>query len=624
MARQLPIGAEWIEGLGVHFRLWAPEHKKAILLLQSADSAFVSYPMQREQGGYFSLQVAEAQAGSHYFFALDGESERLADPASRFQPHGPFGPSCVIDSRYRWTDRGWKGAKIEGQIIYELHIGTFTEEGTFPAAMAKLEQLADLGITMIEVMPINDFPGHYGWGYDGVNLYAPSRIYGSPDEVKAFIDRAHQLGLAVILDVVYNHLGPAGNQLIKFSSTYFTEEKSTEWGSAIQFDEPGVREFFLSNVRYWIDEYHFDGLRVDATSCIFCSTATHVLAELTQAARQAAGNRSVVVIGENEPQNTQLLQPYEEGGYGFDALWNDDFHHAALVRLTGSREAYYFDYLGAPQEFISSFKYGFLYQGQYYHWQKKRRGVAHFSLPPAAFVLFLENHDQVANSGQSKRLHQLVDPGNFRAFSCLLLLSPNTPLLFQGQEFNSSRPFYYFADHTDELSRLVHQGRRKFLAQFPRLASAESAETIPNPADPQLFVRCKLDWKEKEENKQAYALYRDLIALRKKDPVFKKMQRLPCDGAVLSDDAFLIRYFGQGEGDRLLLINFGVEQTLLPCAEPLLAPGPSAEWSRLWSSESIAYGGEGTPTLPKSQWKIGAHSALVLQTKPARASRRFS
>ena len=446
------------------------------------------------------------------------------------------------------------------------------------------------------------------------DLFAPSHLYGTPNELKKFINKSHSLGIGVILDVVYNHLGPEENHLIAFAKDYLSNTYMTDWGQAINFDLAESREFFLTNAAYWIQEFHFDGLRADATPWFFSSTPVHILKELTQTIKKAGGKRNTIAIGENEPQNTKLLRPYNEDGYGFDILWNDDFHHSAHVRLTGKREAYYTDYRGSPQEFISSIKYGFLYQGQYYLWQKKPRGTPHFNIPPYAMMNYLENHDQIANSGYGMRLHQKSERGNYKALTTLFLLGPNTPLIFQGQEFNSSKPFNYFADHRFELSDLVRKGRKKEMAQFPRLKTLEIRKILPAPENPLTFVNSKLNHSERHNNQMIFNLFKDLIHLRKNDPVFKTMNSLKIDGAVLSEDAFLVRYFGEQEEDRLIIINFGPDLEFSPAPEPLLAPHLDKDWKVLFSSESIIYGGEGTPPINIPQWKILGHSAIVLKS----------
>ena len=302
-----------------------------------------------------------------YRFRLDGENS-YPDPASRFQPEGPHGPSQIVDpAAFGWTDRDWCGIHIEGQVIYEMHVGTFTRQGTWEAAARELETLSASGVTVLEIMPVADFTGSFGWGYDGVNLYAPTRLYGIPDDFRRFVDRAHSTGLAVILDVVYNHFGSDGAYFTEFSDDYFTDRYENEWGRPINFDGKNsapVREFIIANAGYWIDEFHIDGLRLDATQQIFDATSPHVLAEITRRAREAAHERSIIIVAENEPQHVKLIRPVEQGGYGMDALWNDDFHHTAVVAMTGRNEAYYTDYRGTPQEFVSAVKWGYLYQGQ--------------------------------------------------------------------------------------------------------------------------------------------------------------------------------------------------------------------------------------------------------------------
>jgi maltooligosyltrehalose trehalohydrolase len=498
-----------------------------------------------------------------------------------------------------------------------MHLGTFTPEGTWEAASRELPELADAGITLIEVMPIADFPGRFGWGYDGVNLFAPTRLYGTPDDCRRFVDRAHAIGLGVILDVVYNHLGPDGNSLMRFSPAYFSERYHTDWGPAINFDGEHagpVREFFLANAAYWIDEFHFDGLRLDATQNIYDTSADHILAALARHVRAVARGRDTFLVAENEPQHTQLVRAPEQGGYGLDALWNDDFHHSAMVALTGRDEAYYTDYRGTPQEFISALKWGFLYQGQRYKWQQQRRGTPTFGLKPATFVTFIQNHDQIANSGRGLRCHQLSSPGIYRAITALMLLAPGTPMLFQGQEFAASSPFFFFADHTPELGHLVNRGRREFLKQFANLALPEMQAAIPEPTDPATFERSKLDLSERQKHTELYALHRDLLRLRRQDPVLHAQRPGGIDGAVLGLETFVLRFFGAPGDDRLLVVNLGPNLHLDPAPEPLLAPPLHRVWETLWSSEDPRYGGMGTTPLDtETNWLIPGHAAVVLR-----------
>src|SRR5205085_5608008 len=397
--RRYPIGAELIGPNQTHFRVWAPKAQRIDLVLEenaAKDSSRTFHELEAEKDGYFSGS-ANAATGARYRFRVNNGENFYPDPASRFQPDGPHGSSCVVDpTQFRWTDSHWPGITLKGQVIYEMHVGTFTKEGTWHAAAQHLGELARIGITVIEMMPVADFPGEFGWGYDGVNLFAPTHLYGAPDDLRSFIDRAHSLCLGVILDVVYNHFGPDGNYLGAFSDDYLTRENENEWGDAINFDGPHsepVREFFITNGRYWIEEFHFDGYRFDATQSIHDASDDYIVGAIQRMARAAAPERNLILVTENEPQETKLVRPREEGGDDLNGLWNDDWHHSAIVALTGRNEAYYTDYKGSPQEFISAAKYGYLYQGQPYRWQKAPRGYPAFGIAPETFICFLENHD---------------------------------------------------------------------------------------------------------------------------------------------------------------------------------------------------------------------------------------
>jgi maltooligosyltrehalose trehalohydrolase len=610
MTRRFPIGAEPTP-TGAHFRVWAPKRARVEVVIDGE-----STELTRDPTGYFSGAV-DTQPGALYRYRLDGR-DSFPDPASRFQPEGPHGPSQLIDpAAFPWSDAGWRGIPLEGQVIYELHIGTFTPEGTWEAARLQLPELADAGITCLEVMPVADFPGRFGWGYDGVGLFAPVAIYGQPDDFRRFVDDAHRAGLAVILDVVYNHIGPDGNYLKQFSDDYFTDRYSNEWGEAINYDGDNsapVREFVCSNAAYWAAEYHIDGLRLDATQQIFDASPENIQTALANALRKAAGGRGVIVVAENESQHTRLVRPPALGGYGLDALWNDDFHHSAFVALTGRSDAYYTDYRGAPQEFISAAKYGYLFQGQRYKWQSKRRGSPAWGIPPARFINYIENHDQLANSGRGDRLSQSTSPGRLRAMTALLLLSPGTPMLFQGQEFAASAPFLFFADHHQDLRALVFKGRLEFLAQFRALAQSEMRACHFDPGDPATFERCKLDFSEREKHAPMYRLHKDLLRLRREDPVFRAQRPGGVDGAVLAEEALLLRYFDDQAGDRLLIVNLGRDLTLDPAPEPLLAPPEGRLWQILWSSEHPDYGGCGTAPLEnEDNWRIPGHAAVLIR-----------
>ncbi len=573
--------------------------------------------MNADGDGHFSVMLSGVAAGVRYRFVLDG-AKALPDPCSRYQPEGAHGPSMLVDpSAFEWHDGDWQGIGMKGQVIYELHIGTFTKAGTFDAAAAELAALKELGITIVEVMPVAEFPGRFNWGYDGVFLYAPYHGYGDADAFRRFVDRAHGEGLAVILDVVYNHVGPDGNYLPDYSADYFTDRYANEWGAAINFDGPDaapVREFFIGNACYWIEEFHLDGLRLDATQSIHDQSPAHVLAELSVRARMAAAPRSIVLIAENEPQHAEHLLPLEQGGFDLDAMWNDDFHHSARVALTGRHEGYFHDHRGRAQEFIAAAKYGFLFQGQYYHWQRKPRGVPVTTQPAWAFVTFIQNHDQVANTLYGERIGALTSPGRCRAMTALLLLAPQTPLLFMGQEYGATQPFTFFADHTPELAAQVHAGRRQFIAQFEPYATQPAQSQVPDPADAATFERCKLDLRERDEQPAIYALHQDLLRLRREDPVIAAQSRRQLDGAVLSDRAFVLRWFDARHGDRLLVVNFGEEANIHPAPEPLLAPPRHHRWELAWSSDDPRYGGFGALS-PHSDtgWHVSGESAALLK-----------
>ncbi|HEX7795336.1 MAG TPA: malto-oligosyltrehalose trehalohydrolase [Vicinamibacterales bacterium] len=614
LSRRLPVGVELHGKSGCHFRVWAADHERVTLVIESESGAVLEeLPLAAEGDGYFSALVPAAHAGTLYRYRLGASTSCFPDPASRAQPFGPHGPSQVVDpNAFVWTDQSWGGVNVHGQVLYELHVGTFTPEGTWRAAMDHLQSLVEIGMTTIEMMPVAEFSGRFGWGYDGVDLFAPTHLYGTPDDLRRFVDRAHGLGLGVILDVVYNHLGPDGNYLAQFSRSYFTNRYKNEWGDAINFDDGAapVREFVCANAGYWIDEFHFDGLRLDATQQIFDESQPHVLADVAARARSAAGRRSIIIVAENEPQDVRVLRSPKESGFGLDAMWNDDFHHATKVALTGRREAYYTDYFGTPQEFISCAKHGFLYQGQMYSWQRHRRGTLTTGFSPDRFVIFLDNHDQVANapSGLGARVHQQTGPGLYRTVTAMWLLSPGTPMFFQGQEFAASSPFMYFADHDGELGAAVQAGRAKFMSQFRSAAMRPLVEELPDPRDRSTFARCKLDHAERAQHVQAVALHRDLLRLRRE--LTSLTQHGTLDGAVISDRAFALRWFG---ADRLLLVNLGAELILSSVPQPLLASPTSAGWAILWSSEDSVYGGAGTAPIETDEgWRIPGQAAVLL------------
>ncbi len=593
------------------FRLWAPDRRRVEVVAEHAGERICSR-LEPEAEGYYSARVL-APPGTRYRFRLDG-GQSFPDPCSRFQPDGPHGPSEVVDFRaFHWSDSQWRGVSVRDAVIYELHVGTFTPEGTYEGVRRKLPWLRELGANVLELMPVNTFPGRFNWGYDGTHPFAPCAVYGQPDDLRSLVDEAHALGIAVILDVVYNHFGPDGTYLAQFAKAYFSDRHEIEWGEPINFDGEGsgpVRAFFAENVRHWIAEYHFDGMRFDATQTLFDSGDRHILAELTETARETAGDRSLFLLAENEPQDRTTLLPVERGGHGCDAMWVDDFHHSVRVATTLRSEAYTTDYRGTASELLSCVRFGSLYAGQWYAWQQQRRGTPLHDLPPEQLVYFVQNHDQIANLAMGDRLQVFGEP-RLRAMTVFWLLLPYTPLLFMGQEFFASTPFLYFVDHKPELQAQVREGRRGFVMQFPSTKHALDSEGVDPDIGEVAFRRSRLDWTDAEKNERAVALHRELLRLRREDPVFASRTRP--EGGVLDEEMLVLRWFGSDRGDRLLLLNLGADVTWDPCPQPLLAPPPGGAWRPLLSSKEVRFGGHGA-VFPEGtgRWQIPGQCALVL------------
>jgi maltooligosyltrehalose trehalohydrolase len=611
-------GAE-ITDEGVRFSVWAPAAQRVVVVLQSPMPG--EHELDLVGDGYFSGFVQGVAAGARYRFRLDGDG-LFPDPCSRFQPEGPDGPSLVVDPRrFAWTDAEWRGIDMRGQVLYELHVGAFTREGTFDAAAADIANLRELGVTVLELMPVAEFPGKHNWGYDGVGLFAPFHGYGDEHALRRFVDAAHALGIAVILDVVYNHVGPHSNYLDRFSPSYFTDRHENEWGAALNFDGPdsgAVRAHFVRNAAYWISEFHLDGLRLDATQSIHDQTRPHVLAEVAAAARAAARDRRIILVAENEPQNVACLLPPEAGGYGLDAMWNDDFHHSARVALTGRRDGYFHDHRGSAQEFVAAAKRGFLFQGQRYDWQQQPRGTPVLDRPAWSMIVFTQNHDQVANTLDGRRLHTIAAPARLRAMVALTLLCPQTPMLFMGEEFAASAPFTFFADPCAGEGSQVWAGRREFLSQFDHYDSPDAQAIVPDPCAASTFLAAKLDRSEREKHAHVYSLYRDLLRIRRSDPVISAQRADRLDGAVLAPRAFVLRFFDAEYGDRLLAVNLGTDLDVPSVPEPLLAPPAGARWVLDWSSEHTRYGGLGVlDPCRDSGWRLPSDSATLMRAEPS-------
>jgi maltooligosyltrehalose trehalohydrolase len=612
-ARRYPIGSELISPEQASVRVWAPSSPTLELWLDGTSTRMCAEP-----DGYFSATLA-ARTGSRYAFRFPDDERLYPDPASKSQPDGPEGLSEIVDlAGYRWGDAAWSGIELRDQVFYEVHIGTFTNEGTWRAAEAELGRLRDIGITVIQMMPIGEFAGAFGWGYDGVQWFAPTHNYGTPTDFQHFVDAAHQRGLGVILDVVYNHLGPSGNFLARFSPRYFTDKYANEWGAALNFDgedSSHVRELVLCNAAYWLREFHVDGFRIDAAQEIHDDSPEHVLAAIARTSRETSAT-PVVLLAEHEPQHARLIRTALDSGYGLDGIYHEDFHHSIRVALTGAREAYFSDYTGASDEWLAAALSGFLFQGQYYPWQSAPRGAPALDRPAWQFICFLENHDQVANSPTGRRLIDLTHPSWWRAMSALLVLGPWTPLIFQGQESGSSRPFRYFCDHTAKLQTAVLEGRRLFLSQFGRM-TANPANTVSLEAlGRDGFEASRLIHEAESRRAMVSRLYRDLLALRKGDPSLgNHSTRLT--GATLGDRAMLLRYLGNTrDADRLLVVNLGADMNLASLAQPLVAPPAGHHWSVMWCSEDPQYGGSGAAaSAPPARLIATGHAATIFQPR---------
>jgi maltooligosyltrehalose trehalohydrolase len=499
-----------LRGKDVEFRVWAPVPSEVTLRLTGHGTGPQDIPMRRD--GEDFVATAAAAAGDRYAYVLDN-SQPIPDPVSRLLPAGVHGPSQIVDpSAFPWNDHAWRGLALRDYIIYELHIGTFTSDGTFDSAIGKLEYLKQLGITVVEVMPVAAFPGLRNWGYDGVSPYAVQASYGGPEAFKRFIDAAHGLGLAVVLDVVYNHLGPEGNYLRQFGP-YFTAHHKTPWGDAVNYDATGcehVRRYVVENALYWIREYHLDGLRLDAVQTIKDDSPKHILAEIQEHVQTLARElgRTVNVIAETDENDARYTRAARDGGYGLDAVWSDDFHHAVHACFTGEQQGYYQGF-GRPEQIVRALREGYVFQGEHDPFWNAPRGTTAADVPLPANVISLQNHDQVGNRAQGERLTALVPRGARKMAAALLLLAPHTPLLFMGEEYDERAPFQFFADFQDaELRKAVSQGRRTEFKEF-------DFSEVPDPEDPETFRRSKLTWGTGPENREMLEWYRRLLQLRK-------------------------------------------------------------------------------------------------------------
>jgi maltooligosyltrehalose trehalohydrolase len=594
-AWRLHVGAR-PEGGATRFRVWAPTTRRVEVVVEGR--AVPAAELTPAGDGYFEGVVDGVVAGDRYRYRLDG-GDSFPDPASRWQPDGVHGPSEVVDpDDFEWSDGGWQGLDPERLVVYEMHVGTFTPEGTFAAAIDRLDHLVDLGVTAVEVMPIANFPGTRNWGYDGVNLYAPATAYGRPESFRRFVDEAHRRGIGVILDVVYNHLGPEGNYLPAITGgRFFTSRHTTPWGDAVDYDGPHsapIRDFVLHNALYWAHEFHVDGLRLDATHAIIDDSDPHILREITRAMHALTPPR--VVIAEDERNDRDLVLPAAEGGLGLDAVWADDLHHQLRRFTAGDSEGYFAAYGGTLEEVARTIRQGWFHTGQTLP-DGERRGTSADGLRPAAFVHCIQNHDQVGNRALGDRLSQGISPASYRALSAILLFGPYVPLLWMGQEWAASTPFQYFTDHPDELGRLVTEGRREEFRHFSAFHDPEQREAIPDPQDPETFRRSRLRWDEagKDAHAGVLRLYRDLIRLRLREPGLAEPVRDGFDARTAGDEALLVTRGSERAGEWLL-----VAAPRAAARVDLAEAGfvDSEGWRPVLWTEAERYGGAGEGSIP--------------------------
>ncbi len=569
----------------VRFTVWAPNCNQVDLKL--LDPAGTTVPLKRDETGYHQVTVNDVPAGTSYIYVLDGEIER-PDPASRYQPEGVHGRSVVVDpTEYKWNDDAWRGRPLDEFVIYELHVGTFSAEGTFDGVIPHLDELADLGVTAIELLPVAQFPGNRNWGYDGVGLYAVQESYGGPDGLRRLVDACHQRGIAVILDVVYNHLGPEGNYLRDFGP-YFTDHYQTPWGDAINFDGPGsdhVRHFFLENARYWLRDYHLDGFRFDAVHAIYDVSAVHFLEELATTIHDEAEDRRLpaVVIAESDLNDPQVIRPPELGGYGHDAQWADDFHHSLHALLTGERDGYYVDY-GRVHHLARAMRNGYMFTGQYSRFRDRAHGRWHGIRDGRRFVVCSQNHDQVGNRATGDRLTANLDFEQLKLVAGVTLLSPFVPMLFQGEEYAEPNPFQYFVSHGDpDLVKAVQEGRAREFKAFNW-----SAE-VPDPQAESTFRHSKLNHhlKTTEPHASIAGWYRELLRIRRELPALRRLDLARQEvTAIPGTSVLFLRRFHEA-GEFLMLCNFA------STAESITISLPDLGWRPILNSRETRWDGNG-------------------------------
>ena len=568
---------------GILFRLWAPKQQKVSLRVDDRDPI----PMVKGLDGWFSADVEGASAGSLYKFIMPDGLE-VPDPASRFQPDGPHGASQVIDpGRYAWTEESWAGRPWEESVVYELHVGTFTPEGTFRALNDRLQHLQSLGITAIQLMPVNDFPGGRGWGYDGVLPYAPKETYGRPEDLKALVDAAHAHGISVFLDVIYNHFGPDGNYLPVYAPL-FTEKHKSPWGSGINYDGEGsdmVREFVIMNALYWLKEFRVDGLRFDAVHAIIDDSSEHLLREMARRIRETVTGREIHLIVENEDNTSSLLARDTHGRPPlYTAQWNDDIHHVLHVAATGEEFGYYADFADDSDRIGRGLAEGFVYQGEHMPYRGSERGEPSTALPPTAFISFIQNHDQIGNRAFGDRLSTSTLPEAIRAIAAVYLLAPQVPMLFMGEEWAAKQPFPYFCDFHEELNAIVRKGRREELSRLPGFGEGDDVSEAPDPTKIETFRSAKLDWNDPlvGEGAEQLAFYRRLLDLRRRE-IIPRLSGAS-SGSYRTQGRLIAVSWPMGDGRTLVLqANLGAERQRT--AEPMIG---KVIWQQgQWSDDGV-------------------------------------
>jgi maltooligosyltrehalose trehalohydrolase len=607
------LGAVWSPGGACNFLLWAPKAAKVdVHIIHPGDRTLAMQPLE---GGYFSVVAPEIAVGALYRYCLDGQTER-PDPASRFQPQGVHGPSEVVDTDFAWTDHGWFGIPLEKYVFYELHVGTFTPQGTFEAIIPRINELRDLGITAIELMPVAQFPGNRNWGYDGVYPYAVQNSYGGPAALKRLVDACHRHGMAVVLDVVYNHLGPEGNYLADFGP-YFADLYRTPWGHAVNFDGPQsdhVRRYFVENALQWITEFHVDALRLDAVHAIVDLSVRPFLEELSLGVHAKAKelNRKTYLIAESNRNDPRVVSPRDAGGLELDAIWNDDFHHSLHVSLTGEQNGYYQDFSGI-EDLACAFRKGFVYEGRYSNYRQRLHGGSSRQLSAHRFVAFAQNHDQVGNRPVGDRLTQLVSFEQLKLAGATVLLSPYIPLLFMGEEYGEPAPFSYFVSHGDPaLVDSVRNGRRTQLARF------RWGGDLGDPEEDRTFLRSILNWKLRTEghHRLLWNFHQELLRLRRDVPALARLDKEALEAVAFADaKVILVRRWNEAS-HILAVLHFDEEPSQLQL------PVPAGHWRRKLDSAESRWGGGGSQAsdvlvsrggvqMPLSPWAVVLYAEMM-------------